>query len=131
MTPDGTGALRATVDAPIEPFRLADDTVVFDEGRWHMTVNPSSSWHRANEVLSSELDPTRVEQQIDAIEALYRHLGLAWSWCVYPWDQPDDLSARSGACFFDPTRVARDFAGGQYPMGWTPLHRHFCAKVVS
>ena len=85
--------LEIALNAPIGPQRLADDTVVFDEGGWYRTLTPSSPWPGSNEVLFSNLHDRDTGGQLDEVISEYHRLGLPVTWCVYPWTRPANLGA--------------------------------------
>lgn len=87
--------LEIVLNGPIGPQRLRDDTVVIDEGGWYRTKTPSApTFSAANEVLFCNLDQQNIDNQIDRMIAEYHGQGLALSWCIYPWTQPEDLGKR-------------------------------------
>ena len=86
--------LEVSLYAPIGPQRLADDTIVTDSSGWYRTLTPSSVWPGANEVLFSNLNERKPDEELSKVVFEYHELGLPVTWCVYPWTQPRDLGAR-------------------------------------
>lgn len=95
--------LEIVLNGPVGPQRLRDDTIVIEEDGWYRTLTPSArQYSAANEILFCNLDQRHTHQHIDRIIAEYHGQGLAFSWCVYPWTQPESLGelllARGATC---------------------------------
>lgn len=86
--------LEVVLNGPIGPQRLHDDTIIIDEDGWYRTLTPSAAFSAVNDIIFCNLDTQDPDRHIDAIIAEYHQRGLPFTWCVYPWTQPENLDAR-------------------------------------
>ena len=87
--------LEIALYAPVCPELLPDDAVVVAEDGWYRTATPSSDFRPDNEILVSNLTGKNADSEIDRMFTEYHErIERAFSWCVYPWTQPEDLGER-------------------------------------